>query len=119
MGSARSRVVSCAAVAAILLSAPVATIADTEYRFKGNDDAIKVCRSIINDNVAQLRFALKRSNLSPHEQTYENYRCNGMVLAEFAFTQNSARTGEYLETRYGEQEGNIFIEQVGSIEVEE
>ena len=57
MGSARSRVVSCAAVAAILLSAPVATIADTEYRFKGNDDAIKVCRSIINDNVAQLRFA--------------------------------------------------------------
>jgi hypothetical protein len=85
----------------------------SKVEYKGDTSARKVCLSIVEDNVSQLKSALRSDRLRNKRlgNNADTYSCNGLALVEFADANEAYNTVNYLAP---ERLGRVDMEDVAS-----
>jgi len=101
-------------IGALTLAMSTVTWAHSEKSdvvYQGTDSARKVCMSIVEDNVATLKAALRSDKLRNKRlgDNQETYLCNDMALIDFAEDRGSVETANYLAP---ERRGRVQMEDV-------
>lgn len=81
--------------------------------FQGDNEAKNVCLSIIQDDTAQLKAALRWDRLKSRQlgDNQDNFRCNDMPLLEFANDVGAYNVSKYLDRH---NRGRVDMEEVAS-----
>jgi hypothetical protein len=93
-----------------------------KYVYEGDKSAVKVCKSIMKDDVTRLRKALrnKKTNTRSLISVDRYFRCNDMDLYVFSVEMDADQSQQYLlklDRRRGfyKQKGRVTIEEIVSL----
>ncbi len=104
-----------AAVAALTLATTHANAAQ-DVVYKGDQNAKKVCMSIVSDDAKALKSSLKRAayfSPIPYRTIHNYYSCNDLALIDFAHEMDAQNSVAYLHTR-GAVGTRVTMEEVAS-----
>ncbi|HSG62427.1 MAG TPA: hypothetical protein VLA24_13455 [Pseudomonadales bacterium] len=88
--------------------------ADKNYTYQGGRSAQKICKSIVQDRLKQLKIQLLRAskfNAIPYRTIHNYYACNDLALIDFAHDVGAVHTVGYLKTR-GAVRTQVLMEEV-------
>ena len=79
-----------------------------QYKFVATDNspATKLCVKAGSNEKFQLKRTAKRYHLGKMAQIANDFQCNGLSMAQFAYKYNASDTYELLE-RYSHQENKV------------
>ncbi len=81
--------------------------------YQGDNGAKNVCLSIIQDDTAQLKAALRWDRLKSRQigDNQDNFRCNDMALLKFANDVGAYNVSKYLDRN---NRGRVEMEEVAA-----
>ena len=107
-------------IAALLLS-PMAFAAEPNYKFKGDSQALRVCKAVLSNNPERLDRMLVSYHqqnrtlahyLPKHDQAIlEDFTCNDMSLYDFSINVGANDVNRYIRD-YKQGQPRVYVEDV-------